>query len=129
MKAQQSILDQVGISLSTLCAFHCALTPFFALALPVAGTTLQSPWVHLLLAILILPVGIFAFWSGYQHHKKPLVLFLGVPGLLVITGFPLLADHAQLHASIFEAGFMIPASGLLILAHYFNQKYCRCHQH
>lgn len=117
------------MSLSLLCAIHCILTPLVMLSLPImARYLLMSPLFHVLLGLLILPVGIFSFYVGYGHHHRSVVLWLGVPGLLLVCFAPLVAHG--LGMAIYETPWMILGSALLISAHWINRKTCeKCDAH
>ncbi len=116
--------DRWGIGLSFLCTIHCLVTPFVILSLPIlARYYVSHPFFHLLLALMIVPVGFLAFYSGFRHHASPWALILGVPGLLIVAGVPYLA-HVLLW-SINETALMISGSVLLISAHLINRKACR----
>lgn len=125
---QRSFWDQVGIGLSVLCAVHCLVTPLILLSLPImARYYLAHFWVHVLLAVLILPVGIYAFWHGYRHHQNRKVLWLGLPGLFIVASVPFLVHSLYLPVS--EPLLMSFGSILLIVAHWINRRSCACENH
>lgn len=116
--------DRVGLWLSSLCALHCLLTPLIMLSIPfMARYYLAHPNVHLLLAILIFPVGMIAFLSGYRHHRRKIVLALGFPGIFIVSFIPYMVHG--LRWSLPETAFMIVGSALLIAAHWKNLRSCR----
>lgn len=119
--------DKLGIFLSSLCALHCLVTPLLVLALPLLGEYFENEWVHVLMALFVVPVGGFAFWSGYQHHKQMKVFGLGLLGLLLVGGAPL-APHSWVE---FFGHDLITISGsiCLIFAHLLNRRACQCHRH
>ena len=120
----QSNWDRLGIVLSLLCAIHCVLTPLIILSLPImARYYLGNSFFHLALALMIIPVGVFAFVVGYRHHRKFQVLLLGIPGLIFISFVPY-AVH-QMGIPLNEPLLMVVGSSLLISAHWINQ---RAHQ-
>lgn len=119
--------DKLGMTLSGICAVHCLVTPFLAFAAPLMGEVFEQPWVHLLMAIFVVPVGIFAFYSGFQHHKKKYILVLGYVGLALIAtglGSPLLRFNLLGHDILTMSG-----SAFLITAHTLNRRACLCHRH
>ena len=121
-------LDRLGISLSLLCAIHCLLTPVIILSLPiVARYYIDHPWFHWLMAILIIPVGVGAFFSGYRHHGRISVLVYGILGLIIIGIVPVFF-HQDLNWWS-EPLVMILGSGLLISAHWINRRSCACELH
>lgn len=116
--------DRVGMWLSFLCAVHCVLTPLMILSLPIlARYYLAHPLMHLLLALMILPVGLVAFVLGYRHHRQKSIFFYGIPGLLIVSFVPYIVH--SLHIGLNEQLFMIVGSGLLIFAHWKNRRACR----
>ncbi|MNT43160.1 MerC mercury resistance protein [compost metagenome] len=119
--------DKWGIFFSTLCAIHCLLTPLLVLTLPVLGEAFENPWVHFGLALFVVPVGLFAFWSGYKHHKKAALLALGILGVFLVGGASL-APHSLIDSLGGEL-LIIFGSCLLILAHFLNRRACLCHRH
>ena len=119
--------DKLGITLSSICAVHCLLTPVLLLAIPALGQFFEAPWVHVTMAIFIVPIGIFAFYSGYLHHKQKGLTALGFAGLaLVCAGLlmPLSGIQFLGHDIITMAG-----SACLIVAHILNRRACLCHRH
>lgn len=119
--------DKIGIFLSGLCAVHCLVTPLLLLTLPVLGQAFEEESVHLIMALFVAPVGGFAFWSGYKHHKKAKVLALGILGILLIAGASV-APHSWVE---FFGHDLITIFGsiLLISAHVLNRRACLCHRH
>ncbi|WII70867.1 MerC domain-containing protein [Bdellovibrio sp. 22V] len=119
--------DKIGIFLSSLCAIHCLATPLLVLTLPVMGEVFEQEWMHLTMALFVVPVGLFAFWSGYKHHKQVKVFALGVLGLLMVGGASL-APHSWVE--LFEYDVVtILGSISLITAHVLNRRACLCHKH
>jgi hypothetical protein len=121
--------DKLGIFLSALCALHCVLTPIFVLSLPImARYYLANPYFHVLIAFLILPVGLWAFVRGYGHHHNSRVLWLGLPGLLIVAVVPILVHNFRLPWN--ELAWMVSGSFLLIRAHWINKRSCaHCAHH
>ena len=120
--------DRLGIALSFICAIHCLLTPMILLSLPiVARYYVAHPLFHWVLALLILPIGSFAFFQGYRHHRKTSVFLLGIPGLLIVSIVPTFF-HAYLNIWL-EPLLMLAGSFLLIMAHWTNRRSCSCEIH
>lgn len=118
--------DRAGIFLSTLCAIHCLVTPLVGLALPLLGEAFEQTWVHVLMAILIVPIGIFAFWTGYKHHHQRHILIMGLAGLFLIATasvVPRLWISVAGHDVVTVLG-----SAVLITAHLFNRKAVGAHR-
>ncbi|MCE3010797.1 MAG: MerC domain-containing protein [Proteobacteria bacterium] len=139
MKAQfnhsdSNLIDTLGMILSGLCALHCVALPVVMLSLPLmARYYLAHPLFHLVFAAVILPLGLWAFFRGYVHHRKSWILSLGMVGLVMISLLPPLL-HGQIGGIKLEWNeplLMLVASVVLIFAHYKNQRACGCagHQH
>lgn len=126
--------DRLGMALSVICAVHCLVTPLVLLSVPMLTRYyLVHPFVHWILAILIVPVGVISFLHGYRHHKRVIVLVMGLPGLIIISTVPVLTHQMfpTLVPPYFETVMMTIGSLLLIAAHWINLRACRhCkHQH
>lgn len=122
--------DKIGLFLSSLCALHCLATPLLVLALPVLGDVFHEEWVHILMALFVVPVGLYAFWSGYKHHHQVQVFGLGIAGLVLVSGASLLPH--QVHEVVEFYGhdiLTIVGSVFLIVAHILNRRACLCHKH
>lgn len=119
--------DKLGIFLSSLCAIHCLATPLLVLTLPMMGEFFEQEWVHLLMALFVVPVGLFAFWSGYKHHQQINVFALGVLGLTMVGGASL-APHSWVE--FFGYDLVTLFGGVfLVIAHVLNRRACLCHRH
>ncbi|PIS10139.1 MAG: hypothetical protein COT73_10965, partial [Bdellovibrio sp. CG10_big_fil_rev_8_21_14_0_10_47_8] len=120
-----------GMVLSLVCLIHCFLTPVVLISLPIlARYYLAHPFFHLILAILIVPIGAAAFFVGHRHHHRSMVFWLGIPGLVIIAGVPYLVH--QLNWPLNEALIMMFGSIMLVAAHWINRRACRScarHQH
>jgi uncharacterized membrane protein len=77
--------DRAGVFLSTLCALHCLLTPFITLSLPLWVYSIHYSPAHLFIAIFIIPVAVYAFWTGYKKHENKRILILGGAGLFLLS--------------------------------------------
>ncbi|MGE5084799.1 MAG: MerC domain-containing protein [Bacillota bacterium] len=124
---ETDIWDKIGIFLSTLCAIHCLVTPLLVLALPVLGQAFEASWVHWAMAFVIVPVGIFAFWSGYKHHHQRRVFNLGIVGLFLVAAGSIL-PHEMVEFWGHDV-VTILGSILLVVAHVLNRRACRCDVH
>lgn len=113
-----SFWDRFGISASLLCVIHCLSAPILALAIPFSNW-FTSETFHIIMALVIFPVAIWALLTGYRKHRHKIVLQLGTVGLsLVALGL------------IFSGGiaeFVLTACGgvILALAHFKNLKQCQ----
>lgn len=119
--------DKLGIFFSGLCALHCLVTPILVLTLPMMGEVFENQWLHLLMAAFVVPIGIFAFWSGYKHHQKKNIFALGILGLLLVGGASV-APHSWVEFFGHDI-VTIFGSFFLISAHFLNRRACLCHRH
>lgn len=122
--------DRLGIYLSAFCALHCVLTPFLIIGLPYLGSFFENEFIHIGLALMVIPVGAYAFLSGYKHHQQKSVVVVGLIGmaLLVSSFLSHHHDHADVHVGHFD--YLTLGGGLLlVLAHVLNRRACLCHKH
>lgn len=124
-------LDKLGMSLSTICAIHCLLTPILLFTMPWLYGKFEDPIVHIGMAVFVLPLGIWAFWSGYKHHHNKKVLLMGGLGLALVGIFSLMPETLLASLPKFtDEVFMIIGSVFLIAAHWVNRRSCACgHPH
>jgi hypothetical protein len=124
---QTAAWDKWGMFFSSLCALHCLITPLLVLSLPFLGEAFENPWVHIGMAIFVVPVGTYAFWSGFKHHKKIGLLVMGLVGVTLVGGASI-APHSWI--DFFGHNVVtIFGSCLLVLAHFLNRRACLCHRH
>ncbi len=122
--------DRLGLFLSSLCAIHCLLTPLLVLSLPLVSESFENPWVHIVMAFFVLPVGLYAFVSGYRRHGQKRVLVFGLLGLFLIAGaafWPVLffaGGLAKEGRFFWEEGVTIIGSFFLLSAHLINRRAC-----
>src|ERR1700754_2889648 len=73
-------LDAMGISVSLLCAIHCAVLPLFFTSLPLFGLEiLHSKVFEYGMIAFAAVIGSYALYHGWKkHHHKiaPLLIFL-----------------------------------------------------
>ena len=122
--------DQVGISLSGLCAIHCLFFPI-ALSLlplwPVAESI--HDWTHPILFILIAPTVVFALKGKGLNHAIAAYLLSG----LMVVGLAWML-HEVLLGDWMEAVITMAGSALLVRGHWLNylhHKYhtsCSCYE-
>lgn len=122
-----TVWDRVGMTLSSICAIHCLLTPFLILLVPALGSAFESEWVHLGLALLVVPVAFYAFWSGYQHHHRKYLLVMGLLGAAMI-GAAAILPHDWVELFGFDM-MTILGSIILVVSHILNRNACLCHVH
>lgn len=111
--------DVFGITASTICAVHCALTPIVLVALPAcAGEIWASELTHQLCAGAVAVFCLLAAYQGYRKHSdwKPLApLALGL--LLVVTATFLLPENFH---ELYEMPVLCLGSFALVLGHISN---------
>ena len=120
----RSALDFIGIGLSLLCLVHCLALPLLIVLAPVVLRGLPGDAVtHRALAITILPVGLFAFRSGYRVHRRRWVLAVFVAGLLLVSTAALFGEEFLTGYS--EVAVTVCGGILLVTAHLLNHCFCR----
>ena len=115
---QRSKLDRLGITASTLCAIHCAITPVLFTSLPLIGLGfLANHWIEWGMIILALVIGAYSSGSAFLVHHRNVW-----PVVLLLVGFSLICG-GHLWLSGWAEAIMAPAGGLSIaLAHVINIK-------
>ena len=121
----QKIIDNLGITISAVCAIHCVFLPVIFIIAPYSF--LASHEFHEVLIYFIIPSGLVAFVLGCRKHGDKLVAFMGATGiLLLITA---LIMHSTLHTGQHSEEFLgivitISGSVLLVFSHLRNRKLC-----
>ena len=113
----------MGIGASLACAIHCALLPLFGISLPLFGINIvNNEGFEAFMILLAFCIGTYALYHGYRkHHHSP------APFLLFVAGFIFLVlKEFFIH---YANWLLIPAVLLIILAHLFNYRFCRVHNH
>ena len=87
-----NLADLAGIAISGACLIHCLATPILLAVLPLAGECFASPWVHLSLAAILMPLALVSLLAGYRRHHRLRALSMGLCGLASIS-LVLLHDH------------------------------------
>ena len=111
--------DRVGLITSVICIIHCTLTPLFLFFLPILGAYFESPWVHVVLALIVFPAGIFAFYSGYKLHRHRNVIAIASIGFVALA-VGLITSQLPL-----EIAFTVIGGICLSVAHVMNLRACR----
>ena len=115
-------LDRWAIALSAGCLLHCLLPPALVASglLLGVGRTIDSPWIHMALLVLVAPLSLVALLNGLRHHHRRLPLALGGSALLLLVlGETLLHDA--------ETALVVGGSLMLIWAHASNLHHVRRH--
>ncbi len=130
----QKIIDNLGITISSVCAIHCLLLPAIFLIAPYSF--LASHEFHEALIYFILPCALVAFILGCRKHKDSRVAVLGTLGIILLGSALLFHDlhHGGQHSEEFITVLItVCGSLLLIFAHLRNRKLCMqedysCHE-
>jgi hypothetical protein len=115
--------DALGVGASLACAIHCALLPLFLSSLPLFGINIiDNVFFEVGMIGLALCIGSYSLYHGYKKHHHSLV-----PLALFFSGFIfLVTKEFFVH---YHTWLLIPAVGLIIVAHVINYKSCRVHNH
>ncbi len=113
--------DWIGFGLSGLCTLHCLALPLLTSILPFTEASHENERLfHVLMAVMIVPLGLWAFLRGYRIHKRLRLTLIGFVGLgLVLVGL-LGDDHA--HGTWWTS----LGSVVLMLSHLRNWRLTRC---
>ena len=130
----QKIVDNLGITISSICAVHCVLLPIIFLIAPYSF--LASHEFHEALIYFILPCALIAFVLGCRRHKDIKVAAMGTFGIILLGSALLMHDifHSDQHSEEFTTVLItVLGSILLVLSHLRNRKLCMqedysCHE-
>ena len=130
----QKIIDNLGITISSVCAIHCVLLPSIFIIAPYSF--LASHEFHEALIYFILPCAAIAFILGCRKHGDIKVAIMGTLGVMLLASSLLFHDifHAEEHSEeLITVLITIAGSVMLILSHLRNRKLClqedyACHE-
>ncbi len=130
----QKIIDNLGITISSVCAIHCVLLPAIFIIAPYSF--LASHEFHEALIYFILPCAAIAFILGCRKHGDIKVAIMGTLGVMLLASALLFHDifHAEEHSEeLITVLITIAGSVMLILSHLRNRKLClqedyACHE-
>ena len=130
----QKIIDNLGITISSICAIHCVLLPAIFIIAPYSF--LASHEFHEALIYFILPCAAIAFILGCRKHGDVKVAIMGTLGVMLLASSLLFHEmfHADEHSEeIITVLITIAGSFMLILSHLRNRKLClqedyACHE-
>jgi uncharacterized membrane protein YjjP (DUF1212 family) len=130
----QKIIDNLGITISSVCAIHCLLLPAIFIIAPYSF--LASHEFHEALIYFILPCAAIAFVLGCRKHGDLKVAIMGTLGVLLLASSVLFHEifHAEEHSEQLTTVLItIAGSVMLILSHLRNRKLClqedyACHE-
>ena len=126
----QKIIDNLGITISSVCAIHCVLLPAIFLIAPYSF--IASHEFHEALIYFILPCALVAFVLGCRKHKDTKVAVLGTLGIILLTAALLIHDvhHGdQNNEELTSILITICGSILLVVSHLRNRKLCMQEQY
>lgn len=112
--------DKLAILLSSLCVVHCIATPILIIVLPALGSLVSDNHevFHQVLLYFVIPVGLFALYAGYRHHRRLPVFLIGLAGLVLLAVAAFVVH--DMWGEVAETIVTVFASLLIIVAHLFN---------
>ena len=130
----QKIIDNLGITISSICAVHCVLLPMIFLIAPYSF--IASHEFHEALIYFILPCAVVSFVLGCRKHKDSKVAIMGTLGITLLGSALLLHDvhHSDQHnEELTTVLITICGSVFLVVSHLRNRKLCMreeysCHE-
>ena len=126
----QKIIDNLGITISSVCAIHCLLLPAIFLIAPYSF--LASHEFHEALIYFILPCALIAFVLGCRKHGDMKVAILGSIGIILLASAVILHEilHGDQHSdSLISVLITVMGSVILIFSHMRNRKLCAKHNY
>ncbi len=125
LRALVPSVDTLGMAVSSLCLVHCLVMPFLVMLLPALGSFYShDDRTHYLLAGFVLAFCLLAVVPGYMRHNSKLVLALMVGGLSLVL-FATFAVHFTF-GEMWEIPLITVGNLVVVAAHRFNQRLCRC---
>ena len=121
----QKIIDNLGITISSVCAIHCVLLPAIFIIAPYSF--LASHEFHEALIYFILPCAAVAFTLGCRKHGDIKVALMGSFGIILLASSILLHEifHSDEHSEeLMTVLITVAGSIMLILSHLRNRKLC-----
>ena len=130
----QKIIDNLGITISSVCAIHCVLLPAIFIIAPYSF--LASHEFHEALIYFILPCAVIAFTLGCRKHGDIKVALMGSFGIILLASSILLHEvfHSEEHSEELTTVLItVAGSIMLILSNLRNRKLClkeefACHE-
>ena len=126
----QKIIDNLGITVSSVCAIHCLLLPAIFLIAPYSF--LASHEFHEALIYFILPCALIAFVLGCRKHGDMKVAIMGSIGIILLASAVILHEalHSDQHSeSLMSVLITVVGSVILIFSHLRNRKLCAKHNY
>ena len=126
----QNIIDNLGITISSVCAIHCLLLPAIFLIAPYSF--IASHEFHETLIYFILPCALIAFVLGCRKHGDMRVAIMGTIGIILLALAVILHEtlHGDQHSdSLISVLITVMGSVILIFSHIRNRKLCAQHDY
>ena len=126
----QKIIDNLGITISSVCAIHCLLLPAIFLIAPYSF--IASHEFHETLIYFILPCALIAFVLGCRKHGDMRVAIMGTIGVVLLASSVILHEtlHGDQHSdSLISVLITVMGSVMLIFSHIRNRKLCTQHNY
>ncbi|MFY8128986.1 MAG: MerC domain-containing protein [Chitinophagaceae bacterium] len=115
--------DALGIATTVACAIHCAILPLAVSSLPIFGINIiDNTFFEYGMIALAFLIGFIALFHGFKKHHHSLM-----PILLFSMGMLFLVCKQVWHS--YQLYFLFPAVILILVAHFYNYKLCRHHNH
>lgn len=126
MPLRNSPIDRLAIALSGVCAVHCVLVVAAITAIPIWGLGwLTAPHFHEWFLAAALAPSALALASGYQRHRKGLIVAMGAAALTLMA-LAVALSTLDVVGERGESILTLSGAGLLALAHWRNLRLGRC---
>ncbi len=117
-------LDRLGICVSAVCLIQCLSLSLALLLAPFAYLGIfGSDWFHMTLLIVIVPIGLAAFWQGYRRHGRLGLVLVGMAGLVLLLTTAVL--EVIVLPALAASALTALGGALLIVAHWLNLRSSR----
>ncbi len=115
-----SRIDRLGASISFLCAIHCAIVPFAATILPLAGFGFLADerLERMVLMTSIALASASICWGIRIHRQRRILLLFGVALYLILAGRGLARGPA-------EIALVVLGAALFVFGHLLNHRLCK----
>lgn len=115
-----TILDKIGIWVSSLCALHCLALPVLIPLLPLVGSTIFAQlWFERTILCISLLIGAVALMSGaLRYHGRYYPLLLLSAGGAIYW-------NKNMFGEGFEPLTIATGALLIVLGHWVNMRLCR----
>ena len=116
-RPKQFMKDKLGVFFSGLCVVHCLIFTFIIWG-GVGTITFyktSEQFIHPILLVLVILIGLISFPTAYRNHRKPLPLIMGITGMIGLF-------TALFLSTFFEIILTLFFGTLLIAAHLWNHR-------